>query len=150
MGTLRLAMTRKTPPAPAAAATTASPGRRRLFLVITLLVPLLLAGAAEGLLRLAGVGALEPLFIPVEAAPGFLQPNPAAVQRFFPDPRRAPDVSIDTTWFPAAKAPGTLRIFVQGESSAAGFPYGRWASPAAPKAPPRLRPGSARRVLPST
>ena len=82
-------------------------------------------------MRLTGVGALEPLFIPVEAAPGFLQPNPAAVQRFFPDPRRAPDVSIDTTWFPAAKAPGTLRIFVQGESSAAGFPYGRWASPAA-------------------
>jgi tetratricopeptide (TPR) repeat protein len=82
-------------------------------------------------LRLTGVGALEPLFVPVEAAPGFLQPNPAAVQRFFPDPRRAPDVSIDTTWFPAAKGPGTLRIFVQGESSAAGFPYGRWASPAA-------------------
>jgi tetratricopeptide (TPR) repeat protein len=131
MGTLRLAMTRKTPPAPAPAATPASPGRRRLFLVITLLVPLLLAAAAEGLLRLTGVGALEPLFVPVETAPGFLQPNPAAVQRFFPDPRRAPDVSIDTTWFPAAKVPGTLRIFVQGESSAAGFPYGRWASPAA-------------------
>ena len=122
---------RKTPPAPAAAATPASPGRRRLFLVITLLVPLLIAAAAEGVLRLAGVGALEPLFVPVEAAPDFLQPNRAAVQRFFPDPRRAPDVSIDTTWFPAAKAPGTLRIFVQGESSAAGFPYGRWASPAA-------------------
>ena len=83
------------------------------------------------MLRLTGVGALEPLFVPVEVGPGFLQPNPAAVQRFFPDPRRAPDVSIDTTWFPAAKAPGTLRIFVQGESSAAGFPYGRWASPAA-------------------
>ena len=131
MGTLRLAMTRKTPPAPAPAAAPASPGRRRLFLVITLLFPLLLAAAAEGVLRLAGVGALEPLFVPVEAAPGFLQPNPAAVQRFFPDPRRAPDVSIDTTWFPAARAPGTLRIFVQGESSAAGFPYGRWASPAA-------------------
>jgi tetratricopeptide (TPR) repeat protein len=131
MGTMRLAMTRKTPPAPAAAATPASPGRRRLFLIITLLVPLLLAGAAEVVLRLTGVGALEPLFVPVEAAAGFLQPNPAAVQRFFPDPRRAPDVSIDTTWFPAAKAPGTLRIFVQGESSAAGFPYGRWASPAA-------------------
>jgi len=102
-----------------------------VFLVITLLVPLLLAVAAEGVLRLTGVGALEPLFVPVKAAPGFLQPNPAAVQRFFPDPRRAPDVSIDTTWFPAAKEPGTLRIFVQGESSAAGFPYGRWASPAA-------------------
>jgi tetratricopeptide (TPR) repeat protein len=131
MGTLRFAMTRKTPPAPAPATAPASPGRRRLFLVITWLAPLLLAGAAEVVLRLTGIGALEPLFVAVESAPGFLQPNPAAVQRFFPDPRRAPDVSIDTTWFPAAKAPGTLRIFVQGESSAAGFPYGRWASPAA-------------------
>jgi tetratricopeptide (TPR) repeat protein len=91
----------------------------------------LLAGTAEVVLRLTGVGALEPLFIPVASSPAHLQPNPAAVQRFFPDPRRAPDVSIDTTWFPAEKAAGTLRIFVQGESSAAGFPYGRWASPAA-------------------
>jgi tetratricopeptide (TPR) repeat protein len=106
-------------------------GRRRLFLAITLLVPLLLFGAAELALRAAGIGALEPLFVPVPEAPGYLQPNPAVVQRFFPDPREAPEVSIDTTWFPAQKAPGTLRIFVQGESSAAGFPYGRFASPAA-------------------
>jgi tetratricopeptide (TPR) repeat protein len=101
------------------------------MLAITLLLPLLLLGAAEGALRLAGIGALEPLFVPVARAPGFLQPNPEAIRRFFPDPRDAPDVSIDTTWFPASKAPGTVRIFVQGESSAAGFPYGRWASPAA-------------------
>jgi tetratricopeptide (TPR) repeat protein len=127
-------MKRKRTPAPAAASVPApapSPGRRRAFLAITLLLPLLLAVLAEGALRLAGVGTLEPLFIPVPQQQGYLQPNPAAVRRFFPDPRRAPEVSIDTTWFPAAKAPGTLRIFVQGESSAAGFPYGRWASPAA-------------------
>ena len=105
--------------------------RRGLFLAITLLLPLLLFGTVEAVLRAAGLGELEPLFVPVESAPGYLQPNPAAVQRFFPDARAAPDVSIDTTWFPAAKAEGALRIFVQGESSAAGFPYGRWASPAA-------------------
>jgi tetratricopeptide (TPR) repeat protein len=105
--------------------------RRPLFLAITLLVPLLALAAAEVVLRAAGIGELEPLFVPVESAPGYLQPNPAAVQRFFPDPRTAPDVSIDTTWFPATKAPGTLRLFVQGESSAAGFPYGRFASPGA-------------------
>jgi len=105
--------------------------RRPLFLAITLLVPLLALAAAEVVLRAAGIGELEPLFVPVESAPGYLQPNPAAVQRFFPDPRAAPDVSIDTTWFPATKAPGTLRLFVQGESSAAGFPYGRFASPGA-------------------
>ncbi len=94
-------------------------------------MPLLVFGVAEVALRTAGIGALEPLFVPVPQATGYLQPNPAVVQRFFPDPRDAPDVSIDTTWFPEQKLPGTLRIFVQGESSAAGFPYGRWASPAA-------------------
>lgn len=83
------------------------------------------------MLRFAGVGELEPLFVAVEGNPAYLQPNPGVMQRFFPDPAQAPDVSIDTTWFPSEKAPGTLRIFVQGESSAAGFPYGRWASPAA-------------------
>jgi tetratricopeptide (TPR) repeat protein len=105
--------------------------RHRLYLVITLLAPVLLFGLAELALRATGTGALEPLFVPVEQAPGYLQPNPQVIQRFFPDPRQAPEVSVDTTWFPAAKAPGTLRIFVQGASSAAGFPYGRWASPAA-------------------
>lgn len=105
--------------------------RQRLLWLITLSLPLLLLAVAEGAMRLAGLGALEPLFVPVASAPGYLQPNPDAIRRFFPDPARAPDVSIDTTWFPATKTPGTLRIFVQGESSAAGFPYGRWASPAA-------------------
>jgi tetratricopeptide (TPR) repeat protein len=105
--------------------------RQRLLLLITVLLPLVLLGAVEGVLRVAGVGRLEPLFVPVESAPGYLQPNPEVVRRFFPNPALAPQVSIDTTWFPARKAPGTLRIFVQGESSAAGFPYGRWASPAA-------------------
>jgi lysophospholipase L1-like esterase len=105
--------------------------RQRLLWLITVSLPLLLLLVAEGALRLTGVGAREPLFVPVASAPGYLQPNPAAIRRFFPDPARAPDVSIDTTWFPARKAAGTLRIFVQGESSAAGFPYGRWASPAA-------------------
>jgi len=118
-------------PAPSPPGDGAQGRRRRLFLAITLLVPLLVFGVAEVALRAAGIGALEPLFIPVPQAAGYVQPNPAVVQRFFPDPRDAPDVSIDTTWFPEQKLPGTMRIFVQGESSAAGFPYGRWASPAA-------------------
>jgi len=105
--------------------------RQRLLLLITVLTPLLLLGLAEVALRIAGVGQREPLFVPVASAPGYLQPNETVIQRFFPDPRLAPNVAIDTQWFPASKAQGTLRIFVQGESSAAGFPYGRWASPAA-------------------
>lgn len=105
--------------------------RQRLLLTITLLTPLLVLGLAEAVLRVAGIGQREPLFVPVADAPGYLQPNEAVIQRFFPDPRLAPRVAIDTQWFPARKAEGTFRIFVQGESSAAGFPYGRWASPAA-------------------
>jgi len=124
-------MTRKKQSAPVAVEAAPAPGRRRAFLAITLLLPLLLFGAAELLLRATGIGALEPLFVPAPEATGYLQPNPDAVQRFFPDPAAAPDVSIDTTWFPAKKPDGGLRVFVQGESSAAGFPYGRWASPAA-------------------
>lgn len=105
--------------------------RQRLLLLITVLSPLLLLALAEAGLRIAGIGQREPLFVPVASAPGYLQPNEAVIQRFFPDPRLAPRVAIDTQWFPARKPAGTFRVVVQGESSAAGFPYGRWASPAA-------------------
>src|SRR5512141_559846 len=71
--------------------------RQRLLLIITILSPLLLLGMIEGGLRIAGLGRLEPLFVPVAAAPGYLQPNPEVIRRFFPDPGAAPDVSIDTT-----------------------------------------------------
>ena len=123
-------MQRRQPP-PEKKPTAASPGtgRRQALLVTTLLAPLALLALAEVILRLAGVGRLEPLFMPFEAAAGYLQPNPAVIQRFFPDPRAAAPVSIDTTYFPAAKPANALRIVVMGESSAAGFPYGRFASP---------------------
>jgi lysophospholipase L1-like esterase len=107
------------------------PARRALLLAITLLIPLALFAAVELALRAAGVGALEPLFVRAPEAPGYLQPNPDFVRRFFSRPDQAPSVAIDTTYFRAAKPIGTVRIFVQGESSAAGFPYGRWASPGA-------------------
>jgi len=84
----------------------------------------LLAGAELGL-RLAGFGHdREPLFIPSPQQAGYLQANPRVVTRFFTDPARAPNVSIETTYFAASKPPGSFRVFVQGESSAAGFPYG--------------------------
>ncbi len=67
--------------------------RQRLLLLITVLTPLLLLGLAEAVLRVAGIGQREPLFVPVASAPGYLQPNDRVIQRFFPDPRRAPDVA---------------------------------------------------------
>jgi tetratricopeptide (TPR) repeat protein len=107
------------------------PGRfsRSAMWAITLLLPLGILVLLEVAMRLAGAGRLEPLFVPVEGAPGYEQPNPQVIKRFFPNPEGAPTVSIDTTYFSKDKPERTYRVFVLGESSAAGFPYGRWASP---------------------
>lgn len=111
------------------AASTASSARRAIFWIILLALPLVLLGGAELGLRLAGVGeAREPLFIPSPSQPDFLQANPRVVTRFFTDASQAPSVSIETAYFRRQKQPGTFRVFVQGESSAAGFPYGLGAS----------------------
>jgi thioredoxin-like negative regulator of GroEL len=113
-------------------AATVTPRRstpRWLLLAGTIVAPLLVLGLLELGLRLAGVAALEPLFVPVPGVDGYVQPNTEVVRRFFPNPDLAPRVEIDSIYFPASKPPDTHRIVVMGESSAAGFPYGRWASP---------------------
>ncbi len=102
---------------------------RLYYYLIALSLPLVLLGLLEALLRLGGIGEREPLFVTAPVA-GYLQPNERVIQRFFANPQSAPDVSIDTTFFLAKKAPGAIRVVVQGGSSAAGFPYGKWASPA--------------------
>lgn len=103
---------------------------RWLLAVIALCIPVLFFALLEGGLRLAGFGDSYPLFIPVEEAPGYLQANPDVVKRFVVDESRTPHVSIRPVPFPAHKPPGTFRIFLQGGSSAAGWPYGFGASPA--------------------
>jgi lysophospholipase L1-like esterase len=113
----------QSPPRPVPSAQT--PGRRALFWLIVLALPLLLLGGTELALRLAGYGQdREPLFIPSPQQPAYLQANPRVVTRFLADPAQAPSVSIETAYFPAEKPPGTFRVFVQGESTTAGFPYG--------------------------
>jgi len=93
--------------------------------LIMLTLPLLLLGGTELALRLAGYGQdRAPLFIASPQQPAFLQANPRVVERFFTDPAQAPSVSIETAYFPAQKPPGIFRVFVQGESTTAGFPYG--------------------------
>ena len=107
------------------------PNRARLwtFRLIVLALPLLLFALTELGLRLGGFGRdLEPLFIPAPNQPAYLQANPRAVTRLFLDPAQAPTVSIETAYFAATKPADTFRVFVQGESSAAGFPYGLGAS----------------------
>lgn len=90
-----------------------------------LALPFVVLGGAELALRASGFGqAREPLFIPTPQQPDYLQANPRVVTRFFSDPGQAPSVSIETAFFAARKPAGSFRVFVQGESTAAGFPYG--------------------------
>ena len=57
--------------------------------------------------------------------PGHLEANSRVMQRYFPG--RETRLGIDPILFKKEKPAGTLRIVVQGGSTAAGFPYGRWA-----------------------
>jgi lysophospholipase L1-like esterase len=106
-----------------------APRRATLFTAIALALPFAALALMEVGLRMAGFGRdLEAVFIASPENPGWRQANPRAVLRLFADERDAPVVSIETGYFRAAKPAGSLRIFVQGESTAAGFPYGLGAS----------------------
>lgn len=72
-----------------------------------------------------GFGGSYPLFVPSPDVPEHLHANPDVIQRFYP---QAPELAIDPIPFLAEKPPDGFRIVVQGGSSAAGFPYGRWGS----------------------
>ena len=102
--------------------------RRWLFRLFMLAIPVLFFVLLEAGLRLGGYGHSYPLFIPVADAPGYLQASQEVVRRFVVEETREPGVEIWPVPFPADKAPETLRIFVQGGSSAAGWPYGFGAS----------------------
>ena len=108
---------------------TVKPGSFRwLFYCILVFIPVLFFLVLEGSLRLAGFGETWPLFIPVDRAPDYLAANPEVVKRFVADRSRTPYVQILPMPFPEHKAPGTFRVFVQGGSTAAGWPYGYGAS----------------------
>lgn len=96
-------------------------GKRVAFYGAMLLLPVLFFGALEGVLRLAGYGDDYPLFIPVEGAPAYRYQNPDVARRYFVRERTIPNSLND--FFLAEKTPETFRLFVQGGSSAAGFPF---------------------------
>ena len=104
-----------------------SSARRPLFYLIAASLPFFLLLMAELVLRLSGYGSNYPLFIASEQAEGYLEPNPAVMQRYFA-PAQAPRLSMDTQLIRQSKTPGSLRIVIQGGSTAAGFPYGRFGS----------------------
>ncbi len=93
-------------------------------MLLTILLPFLILALIEGGLRLSGFGNSYPLFIEVREAPDYLRANRRVARRFMVDESRTPSVvRIRPVPFPRQKAPDTFRIFVQGGSSAEGFPY---------------------------
>lgn len=96
--------------------------RQRILLVLILaMVPIVVLGVVELGLRLGGYGSGFPLFVPAEPAPEYLVPNPEIARRYFRFEGAAPVPLADL--FRAEKRPGSYRIFVQGASTTAGFPY---------------------------
>ncbi|HYH79943.1 MAG TPA: tetratricopeptide repeat protein [Longimicrobium sp.] len=89
-------------------------------------LPFLLLGMLELGLRLVGFGRSYPLFVQAPA-PGYLLPNAEVARRYFRAGTIVPIPQAD--FFRAEKRPGTFRIFFQGESSAAGFPYRHGGAP---------------------
>lgn len=90
-----------------------------------LLAPLVFFGLAELSLAIVGFGGWPPLFVDAPSAPGFRQANSQVMQRYFPG--RPTKLGIDPIVFEKEKPAGAIRLVVQGGSTAAGFPYGRWA-----------------------
>lgn len=101
----------------------ASPARRRVFALLVLLSPLLLLGLLEVGLRIGGYRGDLGLFTSVpNVDPQYLGVNPRVASRYFATVRVVPTPPTDL--FLRAKPARGLRVFVLGESSTAGFPYG--------------------------
>ena len=98
-------------------------GQRRLFTALMLLLPVAFFGLLEGGLRLAGYGADYPLFEPVVGYEAYQVQSREVARRYFVRQKAVPNSLFDA--FPVAKRPGELRVFVQGGSTAAGFPFYR-------------------------
>ena len=101
-----------------------------MLAVVTVLLPFAGLVLAEGGLRLAGYGESYPLFVASGDPPEYRIVNHQVVRRFVPNPAHTPKLAIRPVAFQPEKEPDTFRIFVQGGSTAAGYPYGYGASPA--------------------
>jgi len=100
-------------------------GRRFLLATAALLIAPLAFATAEVALRVVGFGEDERLFVEVADRPNFLEANPLTLLRYYGSNGAVPSW-IDPIPFPAERAENTYRIVVQGGSTAAGYPYGRW------------------------
>jgi lysophospholipase L1-like esterase len=106
--------------------------KRLSFYLILIAIPFIILLTIEFALRLFSFGDQYPLFINrtivTSQSVEYLQPNEKVINRYFSNENLAPNVSPDTVYFKKEKPQNSFRIFIQGGSTAAGFPYGRWGS----------------------
>jgi tetratricopeptide (TPR) repeat protein len=95
--------------------------RVKLFKLIAVAMPFLVLGLLELALRTFHYGNDLSLFVEYPADHHFLVFNPDASKRYFSDQENATKGNIEL--FRKKKDPGTLRIFILGESTTIGYPY---------------------------
>lgn len=94
-----------------------------VYYILLLLFPLILLIAIEAGLRFSAYGESLELFIPAGGNdPEYLRSNPAVSLRYFRREERPPHPQRD--YFLKEKPIDGYRVFVLGESTAAGWPYG--------------------------
>jgi hypothetical protein len=110
----------KANPVPSSHRVPLSRGRKAVFYTIALLLPLAGLGLLELLLRALGVGYPTGFFLETtQGGRRVCTDNAQFARRYFPPGlARSPQPVV----FDARKAPGTLRVFVLGESAAMGDP----------------------------
>lgn len=100
-----------------------TPLKKRLFILITALLPLLILVLLEISLRVFNYGEDLPLFVSTpDEASKFNGININVAKRYFSKLNNAPTPRKDL--FLKVKPENGYRIFVLGESTAAGYPYG--------------------------
>jgi tetratricopeptide (TPR) repeat protein len=107
--------------------------KTRVFQCIAICIPFAFFALLELGLRAVDYGQEIPLFMDYPNnqstdAPQYLLPSADVIKRYFPEASKPPPVSIETNFFLKNKPKDGLRIFVQGGSTAAGFPFGYGAS----------------------
>ncbi len=100
-----------------------TPRRRFLFSLVVIAIPVLFLALLEGVFRLTGLFAAEPLLVEVPNSEGRLVGfNPFVGRRYFDASQTAvPMLTPDV--FLRVKTPATFRVLCLGESSTAGFPF---------------------------
>jgi len=106
----------------------AKTNQKIIFYAVAFFIPIVFLLVFEILLRLLGFGQSFPLFIENPAHTDYLLARPDVMKRYFPYSKNVPTVTMETDFFLAKKPENGIRIFVQGGSTAAGFPYGLGAS----------------------